>query len=72
MKKMIQVSLVIVLVFTLFQAMSGGTFISANKMVSSENLQYAAATTSGPSVQVLICWRSRLPHCVLPNVGWNS
>lgn len=72
MKKLIQVSLMVVLVFILLQAMIGNTFVPADKMVSHENLQYTTATMSGQSVQVLICSSGRLVNCVLPNVGWNS
>lgn len=72
MKKLIQVSLVVVLIFALLQAVVGVTFVSADKLVSYENLQYATAATSGQSVQVLICSSGSLTRCVVPNVGWNS
>lgn len=71
MKKLLQVSLLLVLIFMLLQAGSGGTFVRADKLVSYENLQYAAAP-SGQSVQAPICSSSRLAYCKRTNVGWNS
>ena len=72
MKKLIQASLVVVLMLILLQAVVGVTLVSADKTASYENVQYTAAATSGQSVQVLICSRTRLAYCAMPNVGWNS
>ena len=72
MKKLIQVSLVVILLFTLLQAVVAGTFVSVDKMASYQNRQYAAAATSGQSIQVLICSSSTRAWCAIPNVGWNS
>jgi len=72
MKKLIRVSLILVVVFMLLQAVIGGAFVSADKMISYENPQYVTAPSSGQSIQILICARGRVAGCVLPNVGWNS
>ena len=67
MKKLIQVSLVVVLMFVLLQAVVGGAFGSPDKIASHENLPYATAPT-----QVLNCSSRRPVHCAVPLVGWNS
>ena len=73
MKKFIKVSLILVVVFMLLQAVIGGAFVSADKMAASfENPQYVTAPSSGAGIQVLICAGSRSVNCVMPHVGWNS
>lgn len=72
MKKLIQVSLVVVLMFTLLQVVVGVTFVSPDKIASYENVQYTTAVTSGQSLQMLICSSNHPVNCVPPNVGWNS
>jgi hypothetical protein len=71
MKKLVQVSLLLVFIFMLLQAVSGGTFVRADKLVSYENDKYAAAP-SGQSVQAPICASSHLVYCTRTNVRWNS
>ncbi len=72
MKRLIQVALIVFVVFMMLQAAVGGVFVSADKMGSLENPQYVTASSSEQSIQVLICSRTHLTGCVLPNVGWNS
>jgi heme A synthase len=72
MKKLIQVSLIVVVVFMLLQAAIGGAFVSTDKMASFENTHYVAATVSGQNIQGFSCLNGRVINCVLPQVGWNS
>ena len=72
MKKLIQISIVVILVLVLFQAMAGGTFAGAKNGSVWGALPQAAASTSAQSALVLTCWDGRIVSCATPNVGWNS
>ena len=72
MKKLIQISIVVVLVFTLLQIIAGAGFSGVHKAVPSQNLSLAPAQTSLQSALVITCWDGRVVSCVMPNVGWNS
>lgn len=71
MKKLIQVSIIVVLVFTLFQVVSGTSMVFAGTMCSTAGQSTCLpAMTSASNVQVAVCLSGRV--CVTPNVGWNS
>jgi len=74
MKKLIQISLVVVLVFVLFQAVTAGPMVSASKIGSSAASSISStANTSVEDVQMAACLiRITGVICVTPNVGWNS
>jgi hypothetical protein len=74
MKKFTQLSLVLILVFVLFQAVSAGSVVSPSNIGSHAATHISSlASTSVEGVQMAAC----LVHitgviCVQPNVGWNS
>jgi hypothetical protein len=74
MKKFIQLSLVVILVFVLFQAVSDGSTISSR--TGSSNMAGHVASSANISVegvQMASCLVYVKPViCVQPNVGWNS
>lgn len=74
MKKFVQILLVVVLVFVLFQAVTGGSLISSGTVGSSAASHVSsAANTSSEGVQMAACLvRIKDVICVRPNVGWNS
>jgi len=73
MKKLIQVSLIVVLVFVLFQAVAGGSAAPGAEPCSNPGqVSCFAATTSLQSIQVFSCLGSKGEKCITPNVGWNS
>jgi hypothetical protein len=73
MKKLIQISLVIVLVFVLSQAVTAGSLISSGTIGSSTVSHISAANTSVEGIQAAACLvRVKGVICVRPNVGWNS
>jgi heme A synthase len=73
MKKLIQVSLIVVLVFVMVQAVIGGTMALTGQTRSNE-VQSTYFTTIKPvqNVRLLICPDGRGVSCMRPNVGWNS
>jgi glutamate synthase domain-containing protein 3 len=74
MKKFIQLSLVLILVIVLFQAVSGGSAVSPGNVGAHTATHISSpASTSVEGIQMAAC----LIHiagviCVQPNVGWNS
>lgn len=74
MKKLIQISLVVVLVFVLFQAVAAGSALSSGAVGSSTASHISpAANTSVEGMQMAACIvRVKGVICVRPNVGWNS
>jgi hypothetical protein len=74
MKKFIQLSLVFILMFVLFQAVSGGSAASPSSVGSNAATHISSpASTPGEGVQMAACLvRIKDVICVLPNVGWNS
>lgn len=72
MKKFIQILLVVVLVFVLFQAVTGGSLISSG--MSDSNANSSALSASAEDVQMAAECLVRVKGviCVRPNVGWNS
>jgi len=73
MKKLIQASLIIIVVFVMVQAVMGGT-LSLIGQTRSNEIQSTHFTTLVPVqyVQLLICSDSSGISCMRPNVGWNS
>lgn len=74
MKKFIQISLVIVLMFVLFQAVAVGS-VNSSGTVSSGTASHVSPTvnTATEGVQMAACLvRIKGVICVQPNVGWNS
>jgi hypothetical protein len=74
MKKITQLSLVLILVFVLFQAVSGGSMVSPGNVGSHTATHISSpASTSVEGVQMAACLiHSTGVICVQPNVGWNS
>lgn len=75
MKKFIQISLVVILVFGLFQAIAGGSTVSASKIDSSAASHiFFTAHTSVEDVHAAACMVNiKGVVCVMPNrVGWNT
>ena len=72
MKKLVQISIVVVLVLVLFQAMLGGTFSASGSVLANEPQSQSAASASVQSALVITCKDVRVVRCVVPNVGWNS
>jgi hypothetical protein len=72
MKKAIQIWLVVVLVFVLFQAATGGSLISSG--MSDSNANSSALSSAAEDVQMTAGCLVRVKGviCVRPNVGWNS
>ena len=73
MKKLIQISLVVILLFVLFQTAAGGAMVSGK--IDSNVAQNFASTASGTTqnVQMAACLvYIKGVICVKPNVGWNS
>ena len=74
MKKLIQISLIIVLVLILFQAVAGGVGVASDQaeLGVATNISSVAKTTS-EDVQMAACLvEIKGVICVKPNVGWNS
>jgi hypothetical protein len=74
MKKFIQISLVVVLVFVLFQAVSAGSITSLGTVGSSTPSRISSPVhASAEGVQMAACLvRIKGVVCVQPQVGWNS
>jgi hypothetical protein len=73
MKKLIQISLVVILVVIALQASIGGS-IALSIQTSSHALTTISGTiqtASGGQVAVLVC-PNGLRYCAVPQVGWNS
>ena len=74
MKKLIQISLIVILVCVVFQGMAGGSMVSASNVESSaaSNASFSA-DTSVEEVQMAACLATlKRVVCVMPNVGWNT
>ena len=74
MKKLIQITLVVVLVFVLFQAVTSGSTISSDTIGSNIASHVSPTVTiSADNAQVAACLVSiKGVPCVRPHVGWNS
>jgi hypothetical protein len=74
MKKFIQITLIVVLVLVLFQAVAGGTTVSAGELGSHATSSISVrADTSTTDVYAAGCLvRVRGMVCVKPLVGWNG
>jgi len=72
MKKLLQASIVVVLVLVFLQAMLGGAFPAAGNALTNGFQSHSAAPTSLQSAWIITCWNGRVGGCVTPNVGWNS
>ncbi len=72
MKKIIQISLVIILVFVVCQAVTGGLLISS--VGRDLNANSSSLSTAAEDVQMAdgCIVRVKGVVCVRPNVGWNS
>jgi hypothetical protein len=74
MKKLIQISLILILVSVLFQAVGAGSMASASE-VGSNTVDgiFLTANTSVANVQTSACLvRIKGVICASPNVGWNT
>lgn len=75
MQKFIQISLVIVLMFVLFQTAAGG-FVNSSDSIGSgiDTSTSTALDTSAEGMQMAADCLVRVKGviCVRPNVGWNS
>jgi hypothetical protein len=74
MKKFIQISLVIVLVFVLFQAVNAGSITSSGTVGANTASRISSpVNVSAEGVQMAVCLvRIKGVGCVKPHVGWNS
>lgn len=74
MKKFIQISLIVVLVFVLFQAVAGGSVDSSGTVGSNTSSHVShPVNVSAEGAQVAACLvRIKGVICVRPDVGWNS
>jgi hypothetical protein len=74
MKKLIQISLVVILVFMLVQAIAGGSIVSTSKLDSSTTSgTFFTADTSVEDVHAAACQvHIKGVICVKPLVGWNT
>ncbi|HJR79101.1 MAG TPA: hypothetical protein VJ821_03445 [Anaerolineales bacterium] len=74
MKKLIQISLIVILVCAVFQVMAGGSMVSASNVESSApSIASFSADTSVQDVQMATCLAIlKRVVCVMPNVGWNT
>lgn len=71
MKKLIQISLVVVLVFVLLQAMAGGSMVSSSQVGSSAaSGTFFTADTSVENVHAAACVSKKGVVCI--KVGWNT
>ena len=74
MKKLLQICLIVVLVFVLFQAVAGGAGMASGQtdlVATSHNSSAINASAEGAHVST--CWVNvRGVICVKPLVGWNS
>ena len=64
MKKLVQISLILVLLVALFQATAGRQTVLAGQM--------GANSTSAQGTRVVTCPGLKSVVCTVPNVGWNS
>jgi hypothetical protein len=74
MKKIIQISLVVVLVFVIFQAVNAGSITSSGTVGASTASRISSpVNASAEGVQMASCPVDiKDGFCVQPNVGWNS
>ena len=74
MKRLIQISLIAILVLVLFQAAAGGPVISSGQTdLGAANSISSPVNTPAEGVQMAACLvRIKGVICVTPNVGWNS
>jgi hypothetical protein len=74
MKKLIQISLIVILVFVLFQAVAGESVTTSGQVDSStSNSVSSPVSTSLEGGQMAACLvRIKGVVCVQPHVGWNS
>ncbi len=73
MKKLIQISLIVVLVFAMFQAVIASPTVSVGG-VGSHQIQTISSTAnaSAQASQMATCLGIKGLLCIVPNVGWNS
>lgn len=75
MKKLIQISLIVILVLVLFQAIAGVSMVSTSKIGSSavSGTFFAADTSVGDVLAAACMVNIKGVVCVMPNrVGWNT
>jgi hypothetical protein len=74
MKKFLQITLIVVLVLVLFQAIAGGTTVSAGEL-GSHAISSISVRTNAPVADVYAAGclvRVKGGVCVKPLVGWNG
>lgn len=74
MKKLIQISLIAILVLVLLQTVAGGSVAasSGTDLGTTTNMP-SWVNTSTESVPMAVCLSGiKGMFCVMPNVGWNS
>jgi len=72
MKKIIQISLVVILVFVLFHAVAAGSVVSSGTGESNPNSSPLSTTAEDTQMAAGCLVRVKGVICVRPNVGWNS
>jgi hypothetical protein len=73
MKKLVQVSLVVIVVFVLLLATAAAPSVSVDKM-SSDTAQSISPMADATVQSALLpaCTRTKVVNCATLNVGWNS
>jgi ABC-type uncharacterized transport system permease subunit len=74
MKKFLQICLIAVLIFVVFQAVVGGALMaSSHSQPVTASQTSSTSNTSSEGMQMAACLVSiKGVICVTPNVGWNS
>jgi hypothetical protein len=73
MKKLIQVSLIVIVIFVALSMVIGGMLMLVNAPYSNQAQNAGfTTTTSMQNAQVLTCLGSQRNICIRPDVGWNS
>jgi hypothetical protein len=73
MKKFIQISLVVVLIFMFLQVTTYGSMTVAGQLGSTVDQNISiTANTSVQDVQGATCLGAKRVICIKPEVGWNS
>ena len=73
MKKLLQICLILILVFALFQAVVGGAALASGQPDLAASHNSSVTNVSAESSHASACMiRVKGVICVMPLVGWNS
>lgn len=74
MKKLIQISLIMILVVMAFQFSIGNSSVESAQTSTDASTSLSGIATiplDGAQVAVVVC-RTGIRYCAIPHVGWNS